>query len=563
MMRVQPQYLSFGKLSTGRLFRIPEYQRAYSWKTKQRQDLFEDIKKVYGQGAGSGHFMATLVCLRRETQELGTDEYQRLDVVDGQQRLTTLTILMKAIALASAQDDSGAKIAAEINALLVKADSDDLFLLQTNHDSSHYYSKFMRLGTAPTSETATTIADKEMLLAIKECTLFVQQWASSNGLSTLVALLKNRLFFLLHEIDDEKSVYSVFEVLNSRGLDVSWLDRLKTIMMGKAFDLPIKSASKNQLIDELRAVWREIYACIGLRQGMSTEALRFSATLRTSSMPSRPLGEEDAVDIFRESCVDAKSVRESAHWLLQVTKACDQVLADKHLNAVTNIAQARLLATAVQLAPRFSANERSAIIDHWERISFRIYGLLRNDARTGVGNYTRLAWRVVNSNAMAKEICSEIKKIGGDYPIKDAVKAVENENCYEGWESELRYLLFCYEQHLAKVVANQSYTSKEWDKIWLANPFESIEHIWPQSTSPSSHCHRLGNLVLLPPSLNSKLRAKEPRKKADSYRKTGMLIVQEVASLIDETGWTKKDIEAREANMLEWIRSRWADPKSL
>ena len=63
---------------------------------------------------------------------------------------------------------------------------------------------------------------------------FIQGWTDSGeALSSLAALLKNRLFFLLHEIEDEQTVYTVFEVLNSRGLDVSWLDRLKSILMGR------------------------------------------------------------------------------------------------------------------------------------------------------------------------------------------------------------------------------------------------------------------------------------------------------------------------------------------
>ena len=42
----------------------------------------------------------------------------------------------------------------------------------------------------------------------------------------LISVLKNRLFFLFHEIEDEAAVYTVFEVLNSRGLDVTWFDSL-------------------------------------------------------------------------------------------------------------------------------------------------------------------------------------------------------------------------------------------------------------------------------------------------------------------------------------------------
>ncbi len=79
-------------------------------------------------------------------------------------------------------------------------------------------------------DTAKTLADQELLKAIAECMTYVEGWRRRQaGLSPLLALLKNRLHFLLHEIDEENAVYTVFEVLNSRGLDVSWIDRLKSI----------------------------------------------------------------------------------------------------------------------------------------------------------------------------------------------------------------------------------------------------------------------------------------------------------------------------------------------
>jgi uncharacterized protein with ParB-like and HNH nuclease domain len=60
-MNIQPQLLTLGKLLNGRLFRIPEYQRAYSWRTEHRAALFSDIEKVFT--SREDHFLATIVCL--------------------------------------------------------------------------------------------------------------------------------------------------------------------------------------------------------------------------------------------------------------------------------------------------------------------------------------------------------------------------------------------------------------------------------------------------------------------------------------------------------------------
>lgn len=94
-MQIQPQFYSLGTLLAGRLFRIPEYQRAYSWQSKQRADLFDDIKKVRAAGDDATHFMATIVGLRRGKRTIAADEYIDVEVVDGQQRVTTIAILLK------------------------------------------------------------------------------------------------------------------------------------------------------------------------------------------------------------------------------------------------------------------------------------------------------------------------------------------------------------------------------------------------------------------------------------------------------------------------------------
>ncbi|CAH1058774.1 DUF262 domain-containing protein [Paenibacillus pseudetheri] len=99
MSAITPKYFTLVDLLVGKLFRIPNYQRAYSWENRQRQDLFQDIVKSCN--TGKHHFMATVVCLMRkdEVKTLGSQELKIYDIVDGQQRLTTLIALIKAIVL--------------------------------------------------------------------------------------------------------------------------------------------------------------------------------------------------------------------------------------------------------------------------------------------------------------------------------------------------------------------------------------------------------------------------------------------------------------------------------
>lgn len=554
MLKIQPSYLSFNKLLATRLFKIPDYQRAYSWTKKQRNDLFDDIKKTHSKD--SGHFMAAIVCLRRKSEIIDTDEFHIMDVVDGQQRLTTLILLLKAISLKDKTKEK--RFFNELESLLIKQ-TGSLLLLNTNHDSSHYFVNFIRRGNAPDPSEAKTISDRELLNAIKDCNSFVEEWIDEyKDISSLISCIKNRLYFLLHEIEDEQSVYSVFEVLNSRGLDVSWFDRMKSILMGDAFALEVDN--KSEIIDELHKIWKDIYSCIGLRQGMNTEALRFAATLKHKEKQSRPISEENSVQLLHDLANSPNNIIEIAHWLLDVTQACDKIKSDNRLNSITDISQARLLAVAIYLRKDLKKQERDSLLKSWEKVTFRIFGMLKKDTRFSVGEYVRLAWEILNSNLSVADISNRIKEIGEDFTIEDAVNNLRKADCYSKWKNEFRYLLFRYEEFLAKK-NGQNFSNKAWEKIWLCNPADSIEHIWSQKDASEDYVHWLGNLMLLPPRLNSKLQDKSPSIKSEDYKKTGLLTAYQVVEMIEAKSgkWNKTSIVDREKIILEWAITEWAD----
>jgi Protein of unknown function DUF262 len=251
-VQIQPLYLTVGNLLAGRLFKVPEYQRAYSWQTKQREDLFRDIEKVSESGSDSTHFMATVVGLRRKKKRIASDEFQEIEVVDGQQRLTTLTILLKAISKQMNEDDP--RRAEEINSILVKGD--DLALLVTNHDINHIFADYLREGAVPDGKALRISADQNLVDAISECEQFVADWTGERKrkLINLYSIVKNQLYAILFEIEDEGAVYTVFEVLNSRGLDVTWFDKLKSLLMAVVFEAG-STSTKLDAISSVRSAF--------------------------------------------------------------------------------------------------------------------------------------------------------------------------------------------------------------------------------------------------------------------------------------------------------------------
>ena len=558
MLNIQPKFISFAQLLEKRLFRVPLYQRAYSWSRTERGDMFEDIGKLKGRPDNS-HFMATVVGLNRRTIPIVTDEYSVIDIVDGQQRLTTLVILLKAIekelSLSLVDNDRDAltpetRLKRELQELLVKPDDASLILLQTNHDRSQYFANFLREGEIPPFTEAQTLADRELLRAIHECISFVQKWGDP---VELLRLLKNQLWFVFHETRDVKTVYTVFEVLNDRGLSVSWLAKLKSRLMEVVFE----SDQGNSLehIEELHRIWGSFYGIVGLRERVDTEALTFAATLRSSV--SKVLNEEDAVGRFiKEVGTSVAKTIEISGWLLKVVNTVNR-LQEEMRQPVTKVQHARLLAVSIMLRNFPEAEERK-LLNLWEKTSFLIFGLYRKDARNEKGNFVRLACEIQkNLDLSSDDISKKIQRLSAnyDFDIDVAHDLLYNDDCYNRWEQELRYLLCRYEEHLAKE-RGQTFSNEQWNRIWQASPSSSIEHILPQS-SYRHYVHWLGNLLILPPRLNSQLRDRSPELKADDYQRTGLLIAADVAETIKKDGWGQEEIECRTGDILHWISSEY------
>ncbi len=572
-MSIRPDNLTLDKLLQGKLFRIPEYQRSYSWTTKQRKDLFGDIKKIaQSQDSERHHFMSTVVCLQtREKEEVGADEFGVFHIVDGQQRLTTLIILLKAIAKKlSVGDDTEQREATKLSELLVK-ENGRLILLQTNHDNMQLFRNYLSKGEIPNEEDSQTLADRNIIQSFNECCQFVDQWES--GALQLFKTIKNRLDFIFYVLDDEGTVHTIFEVLNSRGLEVDWLDKCKSMLMGIAFE-KLDDPAKEECIAELQSYWSKIYQSIGIKKIQGQEILRFAATLTDSDGGSKLSSAESAMDFFRQECEkNPKNVVDVSNKFLTIAKQLEKIISNPRLKAVADISHARLLGVSIMLNKKLSKNESSNILREWEKVTFKIFGIYRRDARTKVGEYVRLAREIFlqasdpDDNRSGSELLQKVADLGTDYPIEKAAEQLKETNCYAGWESELIYFLFRYEEHLSKECGG-SISMEEWEKVWNASPSRTIEHIHPQIPSDEWHgkfgtkkdyiarqTQRLGNLILLPPGVNSTASNKGFVEKKVLYEKHRHLkLIDEILSLED---WYIETMVKREEKLIQWAIKEW------
>jgi len=578
---IQPEFKPLIVILSDKLFRIPEYQRHYSWQTKQRNELFEDIKKLQAAREKYDertHFMATIVCLKtKDKEKVGSNTFYVYDIVDGQQRLTTLVILLKAISL-KLRNDEQLDEAKELDKLLVKDDG-RLIILQNNHDNRLILRDYLKNGNEPQADSIQTVADKNIFQAIKDCEKFIN---CHSNVVDLLALVKNYLYFIFQSLEDKGAVYTIFEVLNSRGLDVDWLDKCKSLLMGLLYEYassPENNDLFSQHLNELHSYWSDIYREIGLQNIPGHEIIRFAATLKEESGAGRPLSAEDTLEFFKNDCTKVSSndlvinkILENTVWLKEITSCLSKLYADKRRNAVTDITQARLLAVAIMLRKDLREEERNSLLEQWERTSFKIYGLFRKDSRTKVGEYVRAAKKIrKDANATVNDLLNTIARIGSDFPIDTAVEELKKHDFYSNWQKELQYFFFRYEEYLAKMNGTQL-DKIIWNEIWESNPNNTIEHILPQDKSKpcwnhfteDEHrelVHSMGNLCLLAPRLNSEAGNKGFSDKKETYKKASLMLLNEIVSDngVERSVWDKDAINYRREQLIKFAMEQWED----
>lgn len=501
--------------------------------------------------------MATVVGLARDTRSIDADEFRVVDLVDGQQRVTTLVILLKSIEKTlNPEDPKESKIRDDLRRLLVKGDDHNLVLLQTNHDSSDVFASYVKDGEIR-KDAIVTAADANVVSAAQECEAFVASWQEVGTLTELVSTIRHKLSMIYHELDDEATVYRVFEVLNSRGLDVRWIDKTKSQLMATIYE-HVDEGSRADGLHEMQNLWKDVYRHLGLDDNLGDEALRFAGTWCEASRPNRVLGEQDAsAALLKQAGTKLATIVKAAKKLKAVVGKVVDLHNDQRRAAITRIAQARFLAVAIMLRSFDEETERM-LLEAWERVTFRIFTLAGKDSRTKVGDYVRLGYDVLKAALPAEEILEAIADLGDGFEIDEIIDEDTWDEWYGGYNEEVRYLLYRYEEHLAcesGVKINES----QWAKVWAADPARSIEHIMPQS-SGKSYIHHLGNLAMLPPNVNSSLKDKPPREKAARYLECGMQATMAVGRTIENgTKWNRDTVRERASKIEEFVRMEWGD----
>ena len=259
---------TFRKLiGNGLTYQIPRFQRDYSWDDEEWEDLWLDLTGTLLPGGEQAHYMGYLV--------LQSADDKTFDVIDGQQRLTTISMIALAILknmqrLIDAGNDADAnKRRKEQIQQTYIGYLDPVTLvarpkLTLNRNNNAYYQTYLvPLGHLP--QRGFRASEHLLRKAFEWFDRRVADWlGQSTGdegmrLAQFVEDMSDKLFFTVITVTDELNAYKVFETLNARGVRLSATDLLKNYL----FSVLDRDERNDHELRELEDRWEALVGRLG------------------------------------------------------------------------------------------------------------------------------------------------------------------------------------------------------------------------------------------------------------------------------------------------------------
>ena len=243
-----------------RLFVVPPYQRSYAWRNQQLKDFLDDLSV---HDAAKDYFLGT--CLFQET--ILPDGFERVDVVDGQQRLTTVVVLMKCLADEFARRSPGRDVSLLGRRYLRDGDR---VKLQVQQSEREFFNTFVIGDVRPTQFE---FPSQRRLHFAKE---FFREALSARGDTELEALRAKveGATVLTYSVKDTGEATLIFETVNDRGKGLSDLEKVKSFLMYRTYQVAEHPADQlNDIQSRFGDIFRAIDDLDQLRARVDENAL--------------------------------------------------------------------------------------------------------------------------------------------------------------------------------------------------------------------------------------------------------------------------------------------------
>lgn len=539
-------------------YAIPSYQRPYAWTTVQAGELFSDLYDFYiKEDKEDTYFLGSIVLIKDEGKP-------HAEVIDGQQRLTTLTILLAALthrASGQIRDAFHRYLCEPGNVLEGLAQKPRLTLRDRDRTFFKRYVQEVAFDDLLALDPA-QLENESQRNILANARLFLQRLDSAFGADAQAAtqfggFLVQRCFLVAVSTPSQQSAFRVFSVLNSRGLDLLPTDIIKSDVIGK-------------VKPELRATYNDTWEALEVETGRDgfAEVFGHIRMIYAKDKARRALLEE-----FRERVIE------------KVHSAEDLVT-----NVIEPYAQAYLVAKHAQYISTSNAAEINTLL-HWlNRIdnsdwlpsAMKFLAEHESDAEYVHWFLKRLEALAAcmhvcgyDVNARIERYARVLSALEQPHSRNEPVSAVEltslekatfltqlQGEVYLLTARRRNYLILRLDSFLADGAAT-------YDPSIL-----TIEHVlpqtvpngsgwaeqWPNTVDQTRWLHRLANLVPLNQRRNSQAHNHDFERKKKAYfgGKQGVSSYVLTTQVLNTPNWTPAVVEQRQRDLIDVLSTAWS-----
>jgi hypothetical protein len=538
------------------VFRIPSYQRPYAWKTEQAADLFDDLVEFMGQSNGAvadmpPYFLGSTVLIKDENSP-------NADVVDGQQRLTTLTLLLAAI-----RAHVDAKNAGDIASLICERGStilgtQDRFRLSLRERDAEFFRQYVQMedGFAKliglddlASDSRKNLRDNarlfdERLQALPERTRV-----------KLAQFIVTRCFLVVVATPDLDSAYRIFSVLNSRGLDLSATDILKADIIGgvptgqrdaytrrwEDCEDDLGREDFGELFSHIRMVYRKAKPQGTLLKEFRehvTKGLEAPTFIDTVLLPMADVYGQLTMATYA-SASRADEVNEALKWLnrLEFTDWVPPAL-------------------AYSVRKRNTPSDMVQFFADLERLAYAL--LIR---RGGINERIDRFSRLTKAIEASEDLWADASPLQLGQSEQSEVYDALNGPVYESISARARStVLLRLDSLMSGGGATYDYDTVTVEHVLPQTPADGSLWIqwFPEEPGRISVVHRLGNLALLTRKKNSAASNYEfDRKKTVYFAKDGVSPFVLTTQVLQHQTWTPEIVAARQKQLMDRLEQHW------
>lgn len=561
---------SISQFFAGRYLEIPKYQRSYAWEKENIRDLFEDIQEALQ--TGSRHYIGTVVLAKTEQPEI-------FNIVDGQQRITTLVMFISAIACTLSDPAER-----EFTRRFYVMHQDKLRLSPLERDRQFYYEILNgNIISKPKSKS-----QRYLLEAYEE----IKNIADNHIQNPSDFLNSIQNISILEFVEDKESdAIRIFQTVNDRGRDLSKMDKMKSLLfyfsnkyLSQKYDDEIndKFGEIFELYDDIKLIGEDQKINIISSRQFSEDDLLRQHHICFSDESYDPTAQQVLnnvkfqLDAYRKGeTLDELDSYISSYLesLLDYVRAFKEVL-DKTRENENYYKIFSILGLYAVYYPVITQLQKNGFLDQilptkqistLKMIEIIDVRVLKVREYAGKKFIAEFAFNLNYSDYTLKDVEDHLLWFNAHEISNDRFKDYLSNYDYYKQTGLLRTLFidYCERQR------GKPYTLIELERIMKAEP--TIEHILSQTPKfkPKSygfkneedfeeHKNLLGNLTLLEKRINSTIKNHDLVEKLTGYSSSKFPMTTSLATALSTSGkFQKTDLMERGQNLVEDFVQRW------